>query len=363
MKKSIITLFSAMLILLFVGQLSAQSPEGFNYQAVARNSSGVLIATHAVGVKINIHQSSSSGMVVYSETFAPTTNQFGLFTVAIGQGTVVSGSFNTIVWSSGDYWLEVLLDPTGGTSYVSMGAAQLLSVPYAMYANNAGTSGITGATGPTGPMGPTGDTGPIGDMGPTGATGATGATGLANVAGSNGEIQFNNSGVFGADANLYWDNIDKWLSVGTTSPEAVFEVDRNDAEVNSEAWIEEDGTGDATLGFNDPGTTWSLGIDQADGNKFKIANSYSVATSTMATIDGSTGYFGIGTTTPSSSLQVVSPTFNVADFNSSASGESRISFSSGGTAMGELGWEPFNSSMSLFSYGSNDVTIGTSNDT
>ena len=156
MKSRIKTLLSAMLMLLFVSQLSAQSPEGFNYQAVARNSSGVLIASHLVGVKINIHQTSSAGTVVYAETFATTTNQFGLFTIAIGQGTVMTGSFNTIVWSSGDYWLEVLLDPTGGTSYASMGASQLLSVPYAMYANNAGTSGITGATGPTGPAGATG---------------------------------------------------------------------------------------------------------------------------------------------------------------------------------------------------------------
>ncbi|MGD0710406.1 MAG: tail fiber domain-containing protein [Bacteroidales bacterium] len=184
MKRRILTLLSAMLMLSFVSQLSAQVPEAFNYQAVARNSSGALIASHAVGIEINIRQTSSSGTIVYTETFATTTNQFGLFTISLGQGTPTFGTFSTIVWSTGDYWLQVLMDPTGGTSYTSMGASQLLSVPYAMYANKAGTSGTTGPTGAAGATGPTGANGTTGASGSNGATGATGVAGATGATGS-----------------------------------------------------------------------------------------------------------------------------------------------------------------------------------
>jgi hypothetical protein len=163
-------------IFLISANLLAQVPQAFNYQAVARDVSGNLIANQAVGINIIIHQSTAGGTVVYSETFTKTTNQFGLFTLPIGQGAVTSGNFNSITWSSGNYWLEVQLDPAGGTAYASMGASQLLTVPYAMYAANAGTSGVTGATGPTGPAGSNGATGPTG-IGTTGATGPTGAVG------------------------------------------------------------------------------------------------------------------------------------------------------------------------------------------
>ena len=36
--------------------------------------------------------------------------------------------------------------------------------------------------------------------------------------GSTGYIQFNNSGTFGGDANLFWDNTNKRLGIGTTTP-------------------------------------------------------------------------------------------------------------------------------------------------
>ncbi|MGD0711424.1 MAG: hypothetical protein ABR968_09630 [Bacteroidales bacterium] len=189
MKKVFILI--AMLIVAFGA--SAQVPQAFNYQAVARDAGGILIASHAIGVKIDIHQGSSTGSIVYSEKFVsptPTTNQFGLFTIAIGTGTPLAGTFNTIGWGSGNYWLEVEIDPSGGTSYSSMGTSQLLTVPYAMYAANAGTGGATGPTGAAGPTGPTGTgtTGATGPIGATGATGAgtTGATGLTGATGATG---------------------------------------------------------------------------------------------------------------------------------------------------------------------------------
>jgi|GEM_PF-791430 len=187
-----------LIILFFLAFLiaNAQAPQSFNYQAVARDASGNIIANQILAIRISILQGSSSGTLVYQESHNPITNQFGLFSIFVGQGIITSGTFSSIIWSSGNYWLQVELDPTGGNSYVVMGSTQLLSVPYALYAETSGTTGVTGPTGPTGsigdtgltgPRGATGDTGPQGIQGNTGLTGATGPTGNTGLTGSTGE--------------------------------------------------------------------------------------------------------------------------------------------------------------------------------
>src|SRR5208337_106059 len=61
------------------------------------------------------------------------TNNYGLVHLAIGTGTLVSGSFTAINWAAGPYFIQVSV---GGTV---LSTVQLLSVPYAMYADVAGT--------------------------------------------------------------------------------------------------------------------------------------------------------------------------------------------------------------------------------
>ena len=68
-----------------------------------------------------------------------------------------------------------------------------------------GPTGARGATGPVGPTGPLGLSGPTGPTGVTGAIGPTGANGSGTPSGSNGQIQYNASGVFGASPNLTFD--------------------------------------------------------------------------------------------------------------------------------------------------------------
>lgn len=133
--------------------IEAQAPQSFNYQAVARDASGNILANTAVSIRISVHQGSSTGTIVYSESFAANTNQFGLFTLNIGQGAIESGLFGVINWGAGNYWMQVEMDPLGGTNFTDMGASQLLSVPFALYSDQSGTPGPTGATGVTGPTG------------------------------------------------------------------------------------------------------------------------------------------------------------------------------------------------------------------
>ena len=78
------------------------------------------------------------GTTSYSETHNTTTNQFGLFNVVIGQGEVVSGDFDSISWELTLTFLKVELDALGGTDYNLVSSTQMMSVPYALYAENAG---------------------------------------------------------------------------------------------------------------------------------------------------------------------------------------------------------------------------------
>lgn len=137
MKKILLTVG----ILLGCHLVSAQAPEKMSYQAVMRNSSGQLLTNQNIGVKVSVLQGSPAGAAVYSERLTGTTNTNGLISLEIGSGTVLSGTFSTINWPSGNYYLKTETDPTGGTNYTIAGTSQLLSVPYAMYAKSAGSSG------------------------------------------------------------------------------------------------------------------------------------------------------------------------------------------------------------------------------
>jgi hypothetical protein len=180
--KKIYTLIAAISL---SSTLFAQAPQKMSYQAVVRNTSNALVANSNVGIQISILQGSATGTIVYSESHTSVTNANGLATLQIGSGTLVSGNFNSINWANGPYFLKTETDPTGGTTYSISGTTQLLSVPYALYAENSGSS-IAGPTGATGPQGPSGTTGATGPQGPTGTAGAAGATGVAGATGPQG---------------------------------------------------------------------------------------------------------------------------------------------------------------------------------
>jgi hypothetical protein len=131
-------IFSVVFFLL--GNIKAQSPESMNYQAVIRNASGSLVASQNVGLRIKIKQASTSGTVVYQETFAPTTNAYGSIAIQIGTGTVVSGTFATIDWGANSHYVETAVDIAGGTNYTVISTTQLMSVPYALYAKTSGNA-------------------------------------------------------------------------------------------------------------------------------------------------------------------------------------------------------------------------------
>ena len=139
-------------------------------------------------MQINIQQGAIGGTAVYTETFAPTTNAYGLVNLEIGTGTSTD-DFSTIDWSNGPYFIETALDVIGGATYVVMGTSQLMSVPYALYAKTSGNGvGPVGPAGPAGADGTNGTNGTDGAQGPAGNDGAVGATGPQGPAGPQGPI-------------------------------------------------------------------------------------------------------------------------------------------------------------------------------
>ncbi|MBK7761900.1 MAG: tail fiber domain-containing protein [Bacteroidetes bacterium] len=178
--KQKIVLFISTLAYLLIGTFAfAQAPQSFPYQAVARDNNGNLLTGANIALRFSILDGSNAGPIVYQENHLTTTNTLGLFNLNIGQGVVQSGTFANINWGSGSKFIKVELDPAGGNAFTVMGTTQLLSVPYALYAN------VPGVAGPQGPIGLTGA------QGVQGIPGLTGAQGIQGVAGTNGKTILN----------------------------------------------------------------------------------------------------------------------------------------------------------------------------
>lgn len=125
-------------------------PAGINYQAVARDNSGKELVNTAIEVRFSILTGSPTGPVIYQEVFTDvTTSRYGVFSLIIGRGEPVLGTFAEIDWSTANHYLRV--DIKFENLFMDMGTMQFLSVPYALYAAK------SLEIGPPGPKGDPGD--------------------------------------------------------------------------------------------------------------------------------------------------------------------------------------------------------------
>ncbi len=132
----------------FFNSASAQIPQAISYQAVARNNSGAILSNQLISLRFTIRDNTSGGTIVYRETQNLTTSAIGSFSVNIGQGTVVQGTFSTINWAVNNKFLQVEMDATGGSVFLDLGTQQMLSVPYALFSGSSGGGwGLTGNSG------------------------------------------------------------------------------------------------------------------------------------------------------------------------------------------------------------------------
>lgn len=143
MKNKLLTL----LFTLLAGSIFAQGiPQGMNYQAVARDKSGAILADQEIFLKVSLlSEPANTPVVYYSEVQRVVTNKFGLFTAVVGKGSLLSGEWYRIPWSSKEIWMDLSVKLNLNDEFISISNAKLLAVPYAYHAGTAAalTGGYT----------------------------------------------------------------------------------------------------------------------------------------------------------------------------------------------------------------------------
>jgi trimeric autotransporter adhesin len=150
---------ATLLNLLFIGIiLTAQIPQGFNYQAIARDSKGNPITNATIKIKLSVLTDTSgfflngTGTYLWEEEQTDVkTNAFGLITVVFGNplATKIQGSaasFSAINWSISPLFIGTKI--ANPTLYMNLGTAKLWAVPYSLNSAKAdlSTNSSTAAT-------------------------------------------------------------------------------------------------------------------------------------------------------------------------------------------------------------------------
>lgn len=118
--------------LLLLSQFStAQAPQQFSFQGVARDATGKILVNKNIALELVIHEGSANGPQVFSELHNTSTNPNGIFNLQIGS----INSLDNINWESSSYFLQMAIAYDGQPN-VSLGTTQLLSVPYSLHATS-----------------------------------------------------------------------------------------------------------------------------------------------------------------------------------------------------------------------------------
>lgn len=98
---------------------------------------GNVLVNKTITLRLTIHDGAAAGPTVYQESRTAVTNPFGLFNVQVGSAGAsnVTGTIAGVNWGVNSKFIQVEIDPNGGTTFINIGTAQIASVPYALYAS------------------------------------------------------------------------------------------------------------------------------------------------------------------------------------------------------------------------------------
>jgi hypothetical protein len=110
-----------------------------NYQAVIRDSDSYPISQSLVHIRVAIVSENEMARPVFIEEHVVTTSKLGSVNLQVGGGQRIEGSLSDIDWGSTSHYISMAVDIEGNGNFVEMGTSQLLSVPYALYAERSGS--------------------------------------------------------------------------------------------------------------------------------------------------------------------------------------------------------------------------------
>ncbi len=134
-------------LVLLASVFAQMVPKGINYQAVARNLKGEIIPNQKLSLKIYLFGNEDQLRTNhFSEIHEVTTNELGLFTLVIGEGSSPDGQYGLIPWNQENIWMEVAMKEKGQSGFASVNSSRLLAVPYAIHAGTATRLASTSTT-------------------------------------------------------------------------------------------------------------------------------------------------------------------------------------------------------------------------
>jgi hypothetical protein len=125
------TLITILAVFINIGLLNtAQAQSTFiNYQGVAGDGSGTIMANTGIAVQIALKFGTATNTASYIETHSVTTDANGVFSLQIGNGTAGTGVYNELVWAEKTF-ATISIDGS------EIGTTELHAVPYALHAAN-----------------------------------------------------------------------------------------------------------------------------------------------------------------------------------------------------------------------------------
>ncbi len=133
MLKKVVGLFLLMFLVSFV---HAQTETGIPYQGILRDNTGSELTNTSASIQAIIRINTLNGQIIFSESHSVTTDDFGYFQIIIGTGSVNNSfpDFSQIDWSTNLKFLQIQVNT--GNGFTDLGTSQLLSVPYALFADD-----------------------------------------------------------------------------------------------------------------------------------------------------------------------------------------------------------------------------------
>ena len=129
----------------------AQTNKGINFQGIARDNNGYILANKSINIRISIKTDTNSSKIEYQEITPITTNVLGLFNIVVGatetNKIISAGPFENVNWSKADKYLQIEIDTVGDLSFIYMGTQKINYVPYSFYADNVSAENINGIIG------------------------------------------------------------------------------------------------------------------------------------------------------------------------------------------------------------------------